>query len=282
VSDNAYAIMKAAEHLGELGHTSISYLAGPEASWADGHAGGGLKRASVELDLQVRRLGPFLPDDALFQQRVSGRFLSFAWAGRQADLMDATAEPLSTSGKTAVVVMGVAGSGKSTIADLFAQQLGWIRIEGDDLHPPENVAKMAAGAPLTDVDRKPWLRRICERINQTEGNQVITCSALRSGYRDILRTADARVRFLHLSGSTELLAARIGARTDHFMPPSLLTSQLDALEPLTADEDGVTVDVQGTPAEIVARALQALDLTIASPAEDPAADDTVHHNTKQQ
>jgi len=174
--------------------------------------------------------------------------------------MDSAPEPPTRSGKTAVVVMGVAGSGKSTVADLFAQQLGWTRIEGDDLHPPENVAKMAAGTALTDADREPWLRLICQRISQTEGNQVITCSALQRAYRDILRTADARVRFLHLSGSTALLTARIGARTDHFMPPSLLTSQLEVLEPLTPDEDGVVVDVEGTPAEIVARALQALDL----------------------
>jgi gluconokinase len=174
--------------------------------------------------------------------------------------MDAAPEPPTGFGKTAVVVMGVAGSGKSTIADMFAQQLGWTHIEGDDLHPPENVAKMAAGKPLTDADREPWLRLICDRVNQTEGNQVITCSALQRAYRDILRSADARVRFLHLSGSTELLTTRIDARTDHFMPPSLLTSQLEALEPLTSDEDGVVVDVAGTPAEIVARALQALDL----------------------
>jgi gluconokinase len=174
--------------------------------------------------------------------------------------MDSTAEPQTGSGKTVIVVMGVAGSGKSTIADMFAQQLGWTRIEGDDLHPPENVAKMAAGTPLTDAHREPWLRLICQRINQTEGNQVITCSALRRGYRDILRTADARVRFLHLSGSADVLAARIGARTDHFMPPTLLTSQLDTLEPLTPNEDGVVVDIEGTPTEIVARALRALDL----------------------
>jgi gluconokinase len=204
-----------------------------------------------------------------------------ARAGRQADVMHSAPEPPTRSAKTVIVVMGVAGSGKSTIADLFAQQLGWTRIEGDDLHPAQNVAKMAAGMPLTDVDREPWLRLICERINQTDGNQVITCSALRRGYRDILRTAEARVRFLHLSGSTEVLAARIGARTDHFMPPSLLTSQLDALEPLTPDEDGVVVDVQGTPADIVTRALQALDLDIPSPARE-SADDTVHRDSRQQ
>ena len=183
--------------------------------------------------------------------------------------------------KIAIVVMGVAGSGKSTVADLFARQLGWTRIEGDDLHPTQNVAKMAVGTPLTDADREPWLRMICQRINDTEGSQVITCSALRRAYRDILRTADARVRFLHLSGSTELLAARIGARTDHFMPPSLLTSQLDALEPLTPDEDGVVVDVDGTPADIVTRAMHALDLDSLGAVQD-SADDTAHHEIRPQ
>jgi gluconokinase len=116
--------------------------------------------------------------------------------------------------KTVIVVMGVAGSGKTTIARLLAEDLGWKQTEADDLHGPENVAKMAAGIPLTDSDRAPWLRRICQRIDETEGNQVVTCSALRRSYRDILRTANARVRFLHLHGSPEMLASRIGARTD--------------------------------------------------------------------
>ena len=163
--------------------------------------------------------------------------------------------------KTVIVVMGVAGSGKTTIARLLAQDLGWKQTEADDLHGPENVAKMAAGIPLTDSDRAPWLRRICQRIDETEGNQVVTCSALRRSYRDILRTANARVRFLHLHGSPDTLASRIGARTDHFMPASMLTSQMETLEPLTADEDGVSVDIDGTPTEIVQRALLALDLT---------------------
>ena len=149
-------------------------------------------------------------------------------------------EPPRELGKTVIVVMGVAGSGKSTVAQLVAQQLGWTRIEGDDLHPPENVAKIAAGTPLSDADREPWLRGICQRIDETEGHQVITCSALRRSYRDILRTANARVRFLQLSGSRTLLSSRLGARTDHFMPSSLLASQLDTLEPpLTKTESAL-------------------------------------------
>ena len=163
--------------------------------------------------------------------------------------------------KTVIIVMGVAGSGKTTVARLLAQDLGWKQTEADDLHSPENVAKMAAGIPLTDNDREPWLRLICQRIDETDGNQVVTCSALRRSYRDILRTADARVRFLHLHGSQDTLASRIGARTDHFMPAAMLTSQMETLEPLTSDEDGVSVDIDGTPIEIVQRALLALDLT---------------------
>jgi gluconokinase len=172
--------------------------------------------------------------------------------------------------KTVVVVMGVAGSGKTTIAALLAQALGWKQTEADDLHSPENVAKMAAGIPLTDSDRAPWLGRICQRIDETEGNQVVTCSALRRSYRDILRTAHARVRFLHLHGSPEMLASRIGARTDHFMPASMLTSQMATLEPLTADEDGVTVDIDGTATEIVQRALLALHLNRPTASPDTA------------
>ena len=101
------------------------------------------------------------------------------------------------------------------------------------------MAKIAAGAPLSDADRELWLRGICQRIDETEGHQVITCSALRRSYRDILRTANARVRFLQLSGSRTLLSSRLGARTDHFMPSSLLASQLDTLEPLTKTESAV-------------------------------------------
>jgi gluconokinase len=156
---------------------------------------------------------------------------------------------------------GCSRVGQGHHARLLAQDLGWKQTEADDLHSLENVAKMAAGIPLIDSDRAPWLRLICKRINETEGNEVITCSALRRSYRDILRTANARVRFLHLHGSPETLASRIGARTDHFMPASMLTSQIETLEPLTADEDGVSVDIDGTPIDVVQRALLALDLT---------------------
>jgi gluconokinase len=188
-------------------------------------------------------------------------------------------EPPRELGKTVIVVMGVAGSGKSTIAQLLAQQLGWMNIEGDDLHPPENVAKMAAGTPLSDADREPWLRRISQRIDHTEGHQVITCSALRRSYRDILRTADARVRFLHLTGSRDVLGSRLGARTEHFMPSSLLASQLETLEPLTPDEDGVSIDIHGTPTDIVARALQALQLDKSAAAQD-STDENPHRDTE--
>jgi gluconokinase len=166
--------------------------------------------------------------------------------------------------KTVIVVMGVTGTGKTTIANLLAGRLGWSQTEADDLHSPENVAKMASGIPLTDADRLPWLRLICDRINTTEGHQVVACSALRRLYRDILRTADARVRFLHLSGSRATIASRMGARTDHFMPTTLLDSQIATLEPLATEEDGVIVDIDGTPVEIVERALLDLDLTQAT------------------
>ena len=169
-------------------------------------------------------------------------------------------EPSKDQLKTTIVVMGVAGSGKSSVARLVAERLGWPMAEGDDFHSPQNRSKMASGTPLTDADRKPWLEAIRDWLDRTPGNAVVTCSALRRSYRDILRTARGRVRFLHLHGTPAVLGSRISGRTDHFMPPALLVSQLETLEPLEPDEDGTTVDVSRSPEEIVELGLTRLSI----------------------
>jgi gluconokinase len=166
----------------------------------------------------------------------------------------------SAKRKTAVVVMGVAGCGKSTVGQMLAQRLGWPFAEADNFHSAANVAKMASGTPLTDEDRGPWLESLRKWIDDTSGDSVMTCSALRRSYRDILRGAQATVRFLHLSGTEASIGARMAARTDHYMPASLLASQLATLEPLESDEDGVVMDVTGRPEEIVASAIKVLGL----------------------
>lgn len=148
-----------------------------------------------------------------------------------------------------LVVMGVAGSGKSTVAGVLAGRLGWELCEGDDLHPPGNVAKMAAGQPLNDDDRWPWLARVREWIDERlrAGEPgIITCSALKRRYRDMLR--DDHVVFVHLSGSREQLLARLTSRYGHFMPASLLDSQFADLEPPGPDEQAVTIDIIPAPA----------------------------------
>jgi gluconokinase len=165
--------------------------------------------------------------------------------------------------RTVVVVMGVAGSGKTTVARLLAQRLGWIFAEADDFHSAANVAKMSAGTPLTDEDRGPWLEAVRAWLDGCPGDAVITCSALRRRYRDVLRGAHSRVRFLHLAGSPETLRGRLAARAGHFMPVSLLESQLATLEPLEPDEDGVVVDVVADPPALVQQAIAALELTPA-------------------
>ena len=162
--------------------------------------------------------------------------------------------------KTVVVVMGVAGSGKTTIAERLGAYLRWTVAEADNFHSPANVAKMAAGTPLTDADRWPWLDSIVVWMNSVDGNAVITCSALKRIYRDRLATADARVRFLHLSGSHSTVGTRMASRSGHFMPTSLLDSQFATLEPLQPGEDGVAIDITGTPDEVLQRALDALGL----------------------
>jgi gluconokinase len=162
--------------------------------------------------------------------------------------------------KTAVVVMGVSGSGKTTIAGILSRRLGWPEAEADDFHPAANVAKMHAGTPLTDADRKPWLEALRDWIDAAPGSVILTCSALRRSYRDVLRQANARVVFLHLDGDHEVIRKRITGRRGHFMPASLLDSQFATLEALQPDEDGCVVDVGGSPDVIADRAMHELQL----------------------
>ena len=149
---------------------------------------------------------------------------------------------------TRVVVMGVSGCGKSSIGAAVARALGARFIDGDDLHPPENIAKMAAGIPLEDADRAPWLARVGEVL--TAPQTVVACSALKRRYRDQIRAQAADVVFLHLYGSRDVLMRRMAARPGHFMPVSLLDSQLAALEPPTPDERHVALDIDAPPAAI--------------------------------
>ncbi len=155
------------------------------------------------------------------------------------------------------VIMGVSGCGKSSIGVAFAAAIGGIFIDGDDLHPDANVAKMASGRPLNDEDRAPWLVKVGQALQGGTGPVVIGCSALKRRYRDIIRhEADQLVTFLHLAGSRKVLLARMAARTGHFMPPSLLDSQLAALEPPSADETSITVNIDQTPHDVLAELLR--------------------------
>lgn len=162
--------------------------------------------------------------------------------------------------KTAVVVMGVQGSGKTTVADLLARQLGWEEAEADRFHSEANVAKMRAGHPLTDEDRGPWLAALRDWISAAPGSVIITCSALKRSYRDLLRTADAEVTFLHLDGDPAVIRARVSERRHEYMPASLLDSQLATLEPLEPDEPGLRIDIDQPPEQIVAAAVRELHL----------------------
>jgi gluconokinase len=163
-----------------------------------------------------------------------------------------------------VVVMGVSGSGKTTVGRGIADAMRWEYAEGDEFHSAANVAKMASGHPLTDEDRWPWLRSIGQWLNaheQAGRSAVVTCSALRRVYRDLLREGRPDVRFCHVTATAEIIQERLEHRHGHYMPPSLLPSQLATLEPLQPDEPGVVVSVAGTPQEIVQKALAALGLT---------------------
>lgn len=163
------------------------------------------------------------------------------------------------SGNSGIVVMGVCGCGKTTIGDRVARQLGLPFLDGDSLHPAENVAKMAAGTPLTDADRWPWLAVIGSELAAAgPSGLVLACSALKRSYRDAIRANAPQTIFLHLDGAREVLASRLADRSGHFMPATLLESQLAALEPLEPDEPGVVVDITASVDDVVAEALAGL------------------------
>nr|WP_308116858.1 gluconokinase [Pseudonocardia sp. WMMC193] len=169
--------------------------------------------------------------------------------------------PLPTASETPplVTVMGVSGSGKTTVGAALAQRLRVPFADGDDFHPQANVAKMAAGTPLTDADRVPWLHALADWLAAHEPTGgVLSCSALRHDYRDVLRSGSARTVFVHLDGSPEVVARRVAGRPGHFMPASLVESQFATLEPLTAEEWGITVDLDQPVDVLVETAATAL------------------------
>jgi gluconokinase len=165
-----------------------------------------------------------------------------------------------------VIVMGVAGSGKTTVGALLAGQLSWPYAEADDFHPQSNVDKMAAGQALTDADRWPWLEAIARWIDQRRAaheHAVVSCSGLKRSYRDKLREGRPEVRIAFLEGSRELIQRRLVARHGHFMHANMLDSQFQALEPPEPDEDIIVVSIDATPAEIVERIVH--ELTLSGP-----------------
>lgn len=164
-----------------------------------------------------------------------------------------------------LVIMGVSGSGKTTISNLLSKRLGWIAAEADEFHPASNIAKMSSGTPLDDDDRWPWLYAIRDWMSIQAANgrsTIVTCSALKRTYRAVLAEAPGRVHFVHLDGSVELLAERMKTRSGHFMPPSLLPSQLNALEPLVPGEDGMRMDIADPPSQIVDSVLRNLGFAV--------------------
>jgi carbohydrate kinase (thermoresistant glucokinase family) len=153
------------------------------------------------------------------------------------------------------VIMGVCGCGKSQIGAGLAAALDLPFLEGDTFHSEANVAKMSAGAALTDDDRRGWLLVLRDKLAERRGGVVLSCSSLKRAYRDLLRSAGGDVRFVHLAGERSLLAERVSNRPGHYMPPSLLDSQLSTLEPLQADEAGITLDIRDTPASLIQQIL---------------------------
>jgi gluconokinase len=168
----------------------------------------------------------------------------------------------------AVVVMGVSGSGKSTVGELLTQRLGWEMVEGDRLHPPANVEKMRQGIPLDDADRAPWLDKIGEQLKawaEAGRSGVVTCSALKRAYRARILAARPDVRFVYLKGSEELIARRVGARRHEYMPASLLHSQFETLEEPTPGEPVITVDTGDAPNVEAQKIINALGLSDSRP-----------------
>ena len=173
-----------------------------------------------------------------------------------------------------LVVMGVSGSGKSTIAAMLAHRLHWLYEDGDWFHPKKNIEKMHHGEPLTDEDRWPWLHAIADWIDATRrsGNHgIVACSALKRAYRDILIGARKDVRLVYLKGDPELIGRRIAARADHFMPPQLLDSQFRVLEEPATDERPITVAIDPHPREIVETIVKKLNIgqTVSAEAHRP-------------
>lgn len=177
--------------------------------------------------------------------------------------MSTAASRLRSDMPRRIVLMGVAGCGKSAVGAALAERLDATYLDGDDLHPEGNIAKMSRGEPLTDDDRWPWLTLVGQKLAEPDGILILGCSALKRRYREHIRKeAGAPVTFVHLSGSRELIAARMSARSGHFMPTILIDSQFAALEPPAADENAITVDINNTLVKIVDAIVAHLEETV--------------------
>ena len=179
---------------------------------------------------------------------------------------------MASTSPCALIVMGVSGSGKTTIGEMLAARISWRYEDADTFHPPSNVTKMSAGQPLTDEDRWPWLKAIAaeiDRVCAAGERAVIGCSALRRAYRDVLVHGRDDIRIVYLKGTQALIADRLAQRKGHFMPPALLTSQFTTLEPPTDDERAVIVSIDGSVEAIVEEIVRQLALPATEPGRRP-------------